>query len=280
MELLQLKYFCDAAQTENFSKTAKKYSVPPSNISQSIKRLESELSVKLFNRKSNSLTLSEQGEKFYIKIKKALDIMDEARDEITDVAEKGIIKICIMVHRQTAMRVMEKFRQKYPDVVIMSSYTPPVENEEFDLVIADDRFELKGAERKMIVSEEISLAVNSKNPLSNVENLTVKDIENESFISMNKGSSLYTITQKICNEFGFEPNIVMQSPDPVFIRKCVELNLGITFVPTLSWKGLFAENVVLKKLNGFHRTTYAYINKNKFVKKSVYNFLEMLKEYI
>ena len=42
MELLQLTYFCDAAVTQNFSKTAQKYNVPPSNISQSIKRLEIE----------------------------------------------------------------------------------------------------------------------------------------------------------------------------------------------------------------------------------------------
>lgn len=49
MELLQLKYFCDAAETENFSKTAKKYLVPTSNISQSIKRLERELGVELFD---------------------------------------------------------------------------------------------------------------------------------------------------------------------------------------------------------------------------------------
>ena len=43
MELLQLTYFCDAAETENFSRTAQRFTVPPSNISQSIKRLETEL---------------------------------------------------------------------------------------------------------------------------------------------------------------------------------------------------------------------------------------------
>ena len=47
MELLQLMYFCDAAETENFSRTAKKYHVPPSDISQSIKRLELELSAEV-----------------------------------------------------------------------------------------------------------------------------------------------------------------------------------------------------------------------------------------
>ena len=43
MELLQLKYFRDAAETENFSATAKNFGVPASDISQSIKRLEKEL---------------------------------------------------------------------------------------------------------------------------------------------------------------------------------------------------------------------------------------------
>jgi len=52
MELLQLTYFCDAAVTQNFSKTAQKYNVPPSNISQSIKRLERELSAPLFDRRA------------------------------------------------------------------------------------------------------------------------------------------------------------------------------------------------------------------------------------
>ena len=57
MELLQLKYFCNAAETENLSKTAKKYLVPTSNISQSIKRLEKELGCELFEHSTNKITL-------------------------------------------------------------------------------------------------------------------------------------------------------------------------------------------------------------------------------
>lgn len=278
MELLQLKYFCDAAQTENFSKTAKKYNVPPSNISQSIKRLENELSVNLFNRKSNSLTLSDQGKIFYKKIKKALNLIEDARSEISDDEKKGTIKICIMTHRQTAMNVMEKFRQKYPDVVIMSSYSMPEKDEEFDLIIADDGFEISGAAKEKIVSEEISLAVNIKNPLAKKTNIYAEDIEKEAFISMTKGNSMFEVTQRICRQMQFEPNIVMQSPDPAFVRKCVSLNLGITFVPTISWQGLFSEDVIIKKLDGFYRTTYAYQKENKFMKKSIKNFLEMFKK--
>ena len=48
MEMLQLRYFYDSARTESFSKTAKKYMVPVSSVSASIKRLEKELDTELF----------------------------------------------------------------------------------------------------------------------------------------------------------------------------------------------------------------------------------------
>ena len=47
MELLQLTYFCHAAETESFAKTAREMGVPAAGISQSVKRLETELGATL-----------------------------------------------------------------------------------------------------------------------------------------------------------------------------------------------------------------------------------------
>ena len=71
MEILQLKYFCDAVQTQNFSKTAKKFLVPPSNISQTIKRLEKELETPLFERHINRIKVNDAGLYFYKNAKTA-----------------------------------------------------------------------------------------------------------------------------------------------------------------------------------------------------------------
>ena len=248
MELLQLKYFCDAAQTQNFSKTASKYHVPPSNISQSIKRLEKELDVKLFDRKSNCLTLNEKGKNFYTKVSEALKIIGNAKSEATDSNDKGILKICIMTNRLTVTKTIEEFAKKYPEVIISSAYSLSDDFKDFDIIISDENFKADDTEKEMIVSEEISLAVNKENPLAFKETISTKDLLVENFICMNEESSLFLITQKICNSMNFQPNIVMQSPDPIFVRKCVDLNLGITFAPAISWKGQFSDKVILKKL--------------------------------
>lgn len=47
MEFLQLRYFYESAQNENFAKTAEKFMVPASSVSASVKRLEQELGVEL-----------------------------------------------------------------------------------------------------------------------------------------------------------------------------------------------------------------------------------------
>ena len=61
MEFLQLKYFSHAAKTENFSHTAQNFMVPTSCISASIKKLETEIGVKLFDRTANKIKLNEYG---------------------------------------------------------------------------------------------------------------------------------------------------------------------------------------------------------------------------
>ena len=61
MEILQLRYFYESAKSQNFTVTAKKYMVPVSAVSSSIKRLEKELGCQLFDRDTNRIRLTIMG---------------------------------------------------------------------------------------------------------------------------------------------------------------------------------------------------------------------------
>ena len=94
MELLQLKYFCDAAESENFSKTAKKFGVPASNISQSIHRLEKEFGITFFDRTANRIKLNRQGKIFYEDTRKALLLLEGVKEKI-DIGSKIVDMITV-----------------------------------------------------------------------------------------------------------------------------------------------------------------------------------------
>ena len=276
MEILQLKYFCDAAVTENFSVTAKKFMVPPSNISQSVKRLECELGVSLFDRNANRIKLNECGQSFYDKVNKALLLIDEAKRSICDDAERGKIKICVNASRRIVIQAVEKFSRLYPDVDINAEYSADASNPEFDLVITGKQLDCSHLCGEKLATEEICLAVSKESRFARLETINISELKNESFVAMGDKSNLHELTKKICADFGFEPRVVIQGDDPFYVRKCVEMGLGISFVPMLSWKGQFSDNVVIKKIGDYTRDTYVWKNTKKYTPKCVSAFLEML----
>ena len=87
MDLLQLKYFSHAAQTENFSHTAQHFMVPTPSISVSIKKLENEIGVKLFDRTANTVKLNEYGKILLKAIVNSERLLKIARDEIFDLSQ-------------------------------------------------------------------------------------------------------------------------------------------------------------------------------------------------
>lgn len=276
MELLQLKYFCDAAVSENFSLTAKKFDIPPSNISQSIKRLEKELGVPLFSRRANKIFLNETGREFYKKISSALAILSDAVMEAVDDANSGKIKICINSNRRVVMEAIEKYRHIYPDVeIIISHLDDPVLNN-FDIIIDSDDSAFSDYEKRLMISEKIMLAVSKSSKYADVPTIDISELSDEVFVTMKEKTSIYNLTNSICADFGFKPKIAVQSDDPFYVRKCVEAGLGISFIPSFSWKGQFSDNVVLKEVKGYTRNTYIFTDMKKHLPICAKRFIETL----
>lgn len=277
MELLQLQYFCSAAETENFSKTARIYTVPASNISQSIKRLEDELCTPLFDRSSNKIFLNEQGKLFYSNVKSALMLINDAKIKLCDKEKiSGEIRILAETSRRIVTMAIERFQEIYPEVVFFINHSVENDNDNYDIIITDKILEQKNFKKHSLVVDNLLLAMKKDNPLVKKSKISVKDLEGERFITLNKKSSLFRLTNEICHTEGFTPNIVIQSGDPDYIRQYIEMGLGISFIPSASWKGMFSENVVCREVFNIKRYTFAYLNTQKYISKATLSFLDTL----
>ena len=267
MEFLQLKYFCDAAVTQNLSKTAKKYYVPTSTVSISIKKLEDELGCKLFHHSSNKIMLNDEGREFYENISKALAIIKDAKDKIRDTgAIRGTISIRCRSNRGALTRAMEEFLRDYPEVKFKITFGEAnVKN--LDLIMSYDTV-IEYDEKILLIDEDAPIAINKSNPLAYKKDLTIADLKDERFII-----GMSQTTADACYSAGFSPNIAFEFNDPAYVRKYLELGLGIGFVPSYSWADQLSDNVVLRSL-GVRRKTYAYLPTDKYTKRSVRLFLD------
>lgn len=277
MELLQLKYFCDAATSENFSKTAEKFGVPPSCISQSIKRLENELSVKLFTRSSNKVILNDKGIEFYEKVSKGLNLITNAATAVADDGQAGEINICINSNRRIVMQAVENFKAIYPHVNITTKSQYHELLDCFDIIVDCESPILSSYKKTELLSEMLYLAISKDDPLSQAPDFDISMVADRPFISINKPSKLYDLTKEICADKGFTPNIAVLSDDPFYVRKYVELNFAVTVSPAFSWYGQFSNNVKLFPLKGYSRNTFIYTDPKKYLPICAKNFIKFLK---
>lgn len=280
MELLQLTYFCSAAETENFSVTAKKYGVPASNISQSIHRLENELGQKLFDRSANRIRLNANGKILYENTKSALNLLTDARDRICKSGEiSGEIRLLIETNRRLSSKTIENFRLQYENVSFFINHLPEISLSEYDFIVTDRLIADKNFEKTLLLSEDIMLAAKKDNPIIHKNGLCIKDLEYQRFVTMGKINGLYSLIQELCANAGFVPDIAVQSDDPYYVRRYVEMGLGITLFPSLSWQGLFSDEVACIKISDVTRNTYIYRDTRRYLSGTARAFMdELIKE--
>ncbi len=282
MDLLQLTYFCDAAKSENFSKTAAKHLVPPSNISQTVGRLEKELGVRLFDRGHNTVRLNTVGERFFEKISSALTLIEDAKKEAADVTPDGLkeINLVVSANRRIVTEAIERFHREHPNVSFSISHRREDIDEDTDVVVSDDR-ELRSRYSSLpLVEEKIVLATKSGTPLAKKPKITAEDLSSERFIFLNEGSSLDRTSRSVLNEIGASANVVIRVDDPYYLRKYVSLGLGIALVPEFSFRGQWDSEVALREIGSFYRTTYLFTKRDAYLSSAVREFSSLLTELV
>src|ERR1700748_1592122 len=89
--------FRTVARTRSFTAAAAELEVSPQAVSQGVKTLETRLSVRLFNRTTRSVALTEAGESLWARIGPALEDVMEATDSVRELATQptGLLRISL-----------------------------------------------------------------------------------------------------------------------------------------------------------------------------------------
>ncbi len=268
MEILQLKYFSHAARSENFSHTAQQFMVPTSSISASIKKLENEIGVKLFDRTANKIKLNEYGRILLQAIDKSEKLLKKAKADIFDLSQTpfGELNMLILTNRQKVTELISEFKVKYPKISFNIRHQGQIcqsSINEYDIIVTDQNITTDCFNQKFWLREEIFLAVHKDNQLSKKNSVSTDELKYEKFICMPKESSLRHCMDIFMQQKGLNPEIVIECDDPQYIRNYLEMGLGVTFFPAVSWKKQISDNIKLLRIDdGLYRDSYIYTNKS------------------
>jgi DNA-binding transcriptional LysR family regulator len=134
--------FVEAVKRGGFSAAGRQLNLSPSAISKLVSRLENRLGVRLFNRTTRTLHLTEAGQAFF---KRCIEILEDVEDAETSIigfghVPKGVLRINSTpgFFKHQLLPIMAEFQQLYPQLVLefqLTGQSIDLINEGVDLAI-------------------------------------------------------------------------------------------------------------------------------------------------
>ena len=243
MELSQLVYFRAMAHVKHFTKAAKMISVSQSALSRSIKKLESELKVKLFQRNDKGITLTYEGQKFLVHAERILQELDAAKIELTakESSECGTVHLSFInsLSWHVLPEIICDFKAIHPDINLRLDQNNPLflakqlERGKTDLCLCSTLISSENIAWNYLWKEELFIVVPKSHKLAENETITLKEVEHESFITLKPAYSLRIQADQLFGLANSHPKVIFEGDEIPMIANLVASGLGVGLIPRL-----------------------------------------------
>ncbi len=120
MNIKQMHYFVAVAEELHFGRAAERLDMAQPPLSRQIKQIETELGALLFNRGRNSITLTQAGERFYVRVQKILAEIEDAKLEVRRLGQgsEGRLRIGFVGSSTYGLlpTIIKSFRANYTEM--------------------------------------------------------------------------------------------------------------------------------------------------------------------
>ncbi len=259
-----------------------------SALSHQIKGLEDQTGVELFIRKSKPIRLSAAGQRLLIFANKILPEIDALQSEFEDLraGKTGRLHIAIECHAcfEWLFPVLEKFRQKWPDVDIdikpglAFEALPALQKENVDLVISSDPEKIPGITFTHLFDYQAFFLSSAKHPLSKKKWIEASDFEKETLITYPVERSRLDVFSQLLIPNKVEPAHIRQAELTSIILLLVASDRGVTVLP--DWVIAEVRNnsdyaIIPLNKNGIQRGLFAATRANCLEKPFMRNLIDL-----
>ena len=285
MDIHALTYFKKVAELQHFTRAAEELRVAQPSLSRTIAALETELGVKLFDRVGKNIVLNRFGEILLRHTNNILQELQDIRTELLEERQEGGRTVTISLYAASKLlpQLVTAFKAEYPAIrlQIIQEDLNKVGERERDISIFSSIQPAGGENSRMLIEEELLMALPEDSPLAREPALDLRDAANMEFICLHKGKSLRTITDMYCQIAGFSPSVVLECDSPETVRELICAGMGISFVPSITWGGMDTRNIVLRPLSFPNCKRYINISwrKRGYLSPAVLLFRDFVEDY-
>lgn len=215
--------------------------ITQSALSHQIKGLEEQTGVELFIRRSKPIRLSAAGQRLLKLANKILPEIDALQSEFDDLraGKSGRLYIAIECHAcfEWLFPVLERFRQKWPDVDIdikpglAFEALPALQKENVYLVISSDPEKLSGITFTHLFDYKSVFVALAKHPFSKKKWIEASDFATETLITYPVDRTRLDVFSQLLIPNKIEPAQIRQAELTSIILLLVASDRGVTVLP-------------------------------------------------
>lgn len=246
------------AKDGTFSAAAKHLYISQPSLSQCIKKVETELGVRLFDRSQTPLALTTAGEIYVRQAKEILRIRQALVQEVADLSElrTGSLTIGSSRTRSACFLIdpLVAFHRQYPGIQLAIKEAPVRTLEEYaaagtvDFALLYDsslRAEFDSVE---LCCERTMLALPKSHPLARAyaeddvqgfPRISFAAMDGEPFIRLQPRRQMAEVYDKLCKDSGAEPHVIFEANSIIEASELCAAGLGATLVTDMlvqSWR--------------------------------------------
>src|SRR5262245_34683681 len=120
MDYNDIPLFVQVVEAGSFTAAAEALGTQKSSVSRSVSRLEKELGVRLLQRTTRKLALTDAGQAFFERVRAAVSGVDEAADAVKELGAepRGVVRVAAVpeAHVLGMPEAIADFCEKYPGI--------------------------------------------------------------------------------------------------------------------------------------------------------------------
>ena len=244
MDTDALRWLQQVADGTTVTEVSDLESVTQSGVSRALARLEAQIGTPLLRRSGRTLRMTHAGAVFKPHLDALLHHLDDGIAAVSQLIDPdtGVVALAFQQSLGTWLvpDLARSFRAAHPGVRFQLTQvrdepnSVPLDGGNADLELGTRRPPNSpdvSLHTRLIALEPLRLALPHEHRLAGQRQVRLADVAAEPFIGLRPASALRRLTDELCDQAGFRPQVIFEGDDLSNVRGFVAAGLGVAVIP-------------------------------------------------
>ena len=242
--LRQLRVFVTVAQARSFSRAGEIIGLSQSAVSHSVKELETQTGVKLLDRTTREVVLTEAGQQLAMRLERLLDELNSTLRDVGRLGQQlsGTVRVAASqtISAHLIPQCIAESNHRYPDIDFVLHDRPQqwvlesIRQGDVDFGIVIDPGAVSDLECEVGLSEPSLLLCRDDDPLASLPQVAWQALQGANLVLQDYASGSRPLIDAALAAQGVKATIVQEIGHPATLFPMVEAGIGISVLPALA----------------------------------------------